>query len=953
MHNPFRSYRLLVPGLLAVALVAVWTPAHAQTADATRRNETALTSADAQVPAGPQGRRYTQTFTASGGVGPYAFEVTGNIPAGMRWIQAENGLLLDGVPLAVGKFPLTVRVTDSTGQVSTHNYVMNVTPADTGSSVNIPVTEGVTTTDVPVVGFPVMINVNESVATSDVPSVFFPVTISVTEAVTTTDVPAVFFPVTISVNESVTTSDVPAVFFPLTISVIESVTTTDAVAFGAAPVVVTVNEPITVTDTVSFPTSVVVTVNEPIMVTDTVSFGAAPVMVTVNEPISVTDTVSFGAAPVVVTVNEPIMVMDTVSFGASPVMVSVSELITVTDTVSLLSAVQVNVSEPISVTDTVSVTPVQAAQSIMIGTLPTPVYGGAPFNVSATATSGLPVTIAYVSGPATGSGSGPYTATGAGVVNFTATQAGNGSYAAAAPVNFSVTVGASSQTINIGTLPTPVYGGSPFSVSATATSGLPVTITETSGPATGSGSGPYTATGGGVVNFTATQGGNANYAAAAPVNFSVTVAPEAQTINVGTLPTPTYGGSPFSVTATATSGLPVTIAYVSGPATGSGSGPYTATGGGVVNFTATQAGNANYAAAAPVNFSVTVAAEAQTINVGTLPTPTYGGAAFSVSATATSGLPVTITRTSGPATGSGGGPYTATGAGTVNFTAMQAGNSSYLAAAPVNFSVAVAKQASVTAVGASPTSITPVQTTTLTATVSAAVTGSPTGTVTFFDNGVPIGSAVPVVGGQAQLTTLLLSGAQVISATYSGDANFVGSSSTANATVTVAPLDFTMTPLSPVSLNVVPGSSAVVSFNVTPLYLIYPGPVSFSVTGLPSNATYTVTPTSVAANGGPQTVTVTIQTAAATVRNVMPSHGAPIALALFVPLLALGALRRRKRWLSLVVLVLGVVAGSAVVGCGTNSGNGFFGQSPQTYPVVITATSGTVQHTINVSLLVQ
>jgi hypothetical protein len=54
-----------------------------------------------------------------------------------------------------------------------------------------------------------------------------------------------------------------------------------------------------------------------------------------------------------------------------------------------------------------------------------------------------------------------------------------------------------------------------------------------------------------------------------------------------------------------------------------------------------------------------------------------------------------------------------------------------------------------------------------------------------------------------------------------------------------------------------------------------------------------------------------------------------------------------------LVLVLGVFASSAVVGCGTNSGNGFFGQSPQTYPVVITATSGTVQHTINVSLVVQ
>jgi hypothetical protein len=878
MHNLSRVGRVLGAGVLLAVLCAGGGGVRAQTTNsAAQQGATVMTTPTAEVPLGPQGRRYTQTFPVFGGTAPYTFEVMGKLPEGMRWTQAENGLLLDGVPLVTGDFPLTVVVRDALGQQSSRDYVLNVTPHDTGSSVNI----------------------------------------SLSESVTTKDAVAVLPPVKITVAEGISTMDsvviVPAV---VKITVVESVKTSDAVAFLPAFVKIAVAEGVSIRDA------------------DAV---LPPIKIAVSESVGIADTIAFLPAFVKIAVSESVKTTDVFS--------------------SLPTVVKIAVSEAIQTADVVAVTPqtssTPASQTIYVGTLPTPVFGGAPFRVSATASSGLPVTIAYVSGPATGSGSGPYTATGAGVVNFTATQAGNGSYAAAAPVNFSVTVGAASQTINLGTLPMPTFGGAPFSVSATSTSGLTVTIAYVSGPATGSGSGPYTATGGGVVNFTATQAGNANYAAATPVNFSVTIAPASQTINVGTLPMPTYGGSPFSVSATATSGLPVTIAYVSGPATGSGSGPYTATGGGVVNFTATQAGNANYAAAAPVNFSVTIAPEAQTINVGTLPTPVYGGAPFSVSATASSGLPVTIAYVSGPATGAGGGPYTATGAGTVNFTATQAGNASYLAATPVNFSVGVAKQASVTAVIANPTSVTPVQTTTLTATVSAAVTGSPTGTVTFFDNGVPIGTAVPVVGGQAQLTTLLLSGSQAISATYSGDANFVGSSSTANAMVSVAPLDFTMAPVSPVSLNVVPGAAAVVSFNVTPLYPIYPGPVTFSVTGLPSSATYTITPTSVAANGGPQTVTVTIQTAAATVRNSMPTRGGPIALAMFLPLLALGALRRRKRWLSVLVLVLGVFASSAVVGCGTNSGNGFFGQSPQTYPVVITATSGTVQHTINVSLVVQ
>jgi sugar lactone lactonase YvrE len=262
----------------------------------------------------------------------------------------------------------------------------------------------------------------------------------------------------------------------------------------------------------------------------------------------------------------------------------------------------------------------------------------------------------------------------------------------------------------------------------------------------------------------------------------------------------------------------------------------------------------------------------------------------------------------------------------------------------------VGKQGTVTTLGANPTSITPLQTTTLTATVSAASTGSPTGTITFYDNGAPLGSPVAITAGQAQLSTLLPSGAQSISATYSGDGNFFTSSAATGATVSVAPLDFSLASTSAVSLSVVPGSSTTISFNVAPLYQAYPGPVSFSVSGLPSGATYTITPTSIPANGGAQTVTVVIKTAPALAKSLAPMRSAPIALAMFVPLLAIGVLRRRRHWLGVLVLVASIFAGTSVVGCGSNNGNGLFGQAPQTYPVVITVTSGTMQHTINVTL---
>jgi suppressor of ftsI/bilirubin oxidase len=67
---------------------------------------------------------------------------------------------------------------------------------------------------------------------------------------------------------------------------------------------------------------------------------------------------------------------------------------------------------------------------------------------------------------------------------------------------------------------------------------------------------------------------------------------------------------------------------------------------------------------------------------------TYGAAAVTLGATASSGLPVTYSVT-GPATQSAG-KLTFTGAGTVTVTASQAGNTTYSAATPVTQSIVVA-----------------------------------------------------------------------------------------------------------------------------------------------------------------------------------------------------------------------------------------------------------------------
>jgi len=72
-------------------------------------------------------------------------------------------------------------------------------------------------------------------------------------------------------------------------------------------------------------------------------------------------------------------------------------------------------------------------------------------------------------------------------------------------------------------------------------------------------------------------------------------------------------------------------------------------------------------------------------------------------------------------------------------------------------------------------------TVTITATVTAVApgAGTPTGTVQFKDNGVNIGGPVALVAGKASVTeTKLTPGTHTVTATYSGDGNFVGSSAT-------------------------------------------------------------------------------------------------------------------------------------------------------------------------------
>jgi hypothetical protein len=261
-------------------------------------------------------------------------------------------------------------------------------------------------------------------------------------------------------------------------------------------------------------------------------------------------------------------------------------------------------------------------------TVPNHTYGDAPFTVAATSNSSGAITYSVVSGPATISGS-TVTLTGAGSVVLQASQVASGNYTAGTQTA-TVTVAKESQTITFTTLTSPViYGVSPITLSASASSGLTIVFSVLSGPGTISGS-TLTITGAGTVVVAANQAGNSNCAAATQVTQSITVNQATQTIAFTAPTSPvTYGVSPITLVATGgASGNAVVFSVVSGPGTISGNS-LTITGAGTVVVAANQAGNSNYAAATQVTQSITVNV------IGVVTTPTFSPVAGTYTAAQT------------------------------------------------------------------------------------------------------------------------------------------------------------------------------------------------------------------------------------------------------------------------------------------------------------------------------
>lgn len=331
--------------------------------------------------------------------------------------------------------------------------------------------------------------------------------------------------------------------------------------------------------------------------------------------------------------------------------------------------------------------------------------------------------------------------------------------------------------------------GTTYTVSASASSGLPVSITvDSSSSSVCSISGStVTFNDTGTCTLDANQAGNIQYNAAPQVQQSMTVGKDSQTITfTSTAPTNPAIGDTYNVSATASSGLTVTItvnASSSSVCSISGS-TVTFNAGGTCTLDANQAGNAQYNAAPQVQQNINVGnKQSQTITfTSTAPTNAVVGNTYTVSASASSSLTVTITVDAGSSSvcSISGSTVLFNTAGTCTLDANQAGDSQYNPAPQVQQSITVSLATS-TLVSSSLNPSTTSDTVTLNAQVRA-VLGSPTaGTVSFSANSSPISgcTAQSLSSGVATCTTSSLNTGAIYSivATYSGTSGYASSSS--------------------------------------------------------------------------------------------------------------------------------------------------------------------------------
>jgi hypothetical protein len=380
---------------------------------------------------------------------------------------------------------------------------------------------------------------------------------------------------------------------------------------------------------------------------------------------------------------------------------------------------------------TVNLTIAQAGQTITFGPTPSATYTpGGGLVLSASASSGLPVSYSSLTPAVCTAGSGAVHMVSAGNCTIAADQPGNANYSATPQVTQTIAIAkAQPAPLTLTGAPTIINVGATSTLLTSGGSGTgAISFSITSGPCSIAGA-TLTGTATGTCHVTATQAADVNYNAITsnPVTVNVSLSMQAAlslSASPGTIST--NGTSTLSTTGgSGTGGITYTVTSGSCTITGS---TLIGTVAGSCAVVATKAADANYGAATSSPVTVTVNLSSQIALVLTAnPASLNVNDTSNLSSSGGSGTgAVTYAVVSGPCSVLGS-TLTATGAGTCSVSASKAADATFgaVTSAPVDIAVSLAPQAALV-LSASPGNVSAGGTSTLSTTG-----GSGTGNVSY------------------------------------------------------------------------------------------------------------------------------------------------------------------------------------------------------------------------------
>jgi hypothetical protein len=302
--------------------------------------------------------------------------------------------------------------------------------------------------------------------------------------------------------------------------------------------------------------------------------------------------------------------------------------------------------------------------------------------------------------------------------------------------------------------------------------------------------------------LTASYAGDANFAGSTSTGAAHTVNQASTTTAITSdLPDPSVIGQSYTVSASVAASAPgsgtptgnVTVSdgtntcTITLPATGC-TLPSTAPG--TKTLTASYAGDANFAGSASAGTTHTVSqASTTTAITADTPDPSVVGQSYTVSASVAASAPGSGTPTGNVTVSDGTNTCTitlpatgctlpSTAPGTKTLTASYAGDANFAGSTSTGTTHTVSQAGTTTAITADtpdPSVVGQAVTATYTVTVSGGGAGTPTGNVTVSDG---VDTCTGTVAAGSCAITLTTGGSRTLTASYAGDANFAGSTST-------------------------------------------------------------------------------------------------------------------------------------------------------------------------------